>query len=165
MTTTELNLDNIKIGDEIVTIIPKNGKLEYGSVRIVTEWDDRFKRWRLAMPHNLQKNCDAFPANGHGKYFMSKNPDADFYYSANPMHIKAARAAHKKAKVKAEKEAAEQARRFALTLPIGELLGSEYYDSEECYTFDTTNEITEMLMVRLTDDQITTLKGWLGVKN
>ena len=163
MKIPELNLTDLKVGDEIVTIRPKGKRFTYGGVRILTEFDERLKRWRYAVPTKMEKNVGAIPPNGFGKNFMSKNPNPDFFYSANPIHIKAAKRQAERIRIQREKDEAEQARRMALALPIGDLLKTEYYDSEECYRLDTTTDIAEELVKRLTDEQIMTLRGWLGV--
>jgi hypothetical protein len=159
----KLNLENLKIGDEITTITPYKNGFKYGWVYVTTEWCDRHKRWRYSYQNNSKKCAGWFPLTGHGYYFMSKRNTPDFYYSANPKHIEKAKAFDKKSRINAEKAATEQNRKMELAIPIGDLLKTEYYDSEECYHLDTTIDITEELVKRLTDDQIITLKGWLGV--
>lgn len=158
--TEDLNLENLKVGDEIVTIRPSKEGLKYGAVKVLTVWEDGHKKWRYAHPSNLSKNVGWFPLTGHGYDFMSKRKTPDFYYSANPEHIKNSKAYYEQARINTE----EKCRRMDLALPIGDLLHTEYYyDSEECYNLDTTFEITETLIDKLTDEQIVTLKGWLGV--
>jgi len=105
---TNLKLENLKVGSEVVTIeLLKNGNFKYGGVRIVTEFDEKFNVWRYAHPKNLEKNIGAFPPHGGQRYFMSKNKDWDYYFSANPTHIKAAIGQHKRARILAEKTAAK----------------------------------------------------------
>lgn len=159
--TLELNLENLKIGDKITTVSP-DGKV-YASVGVITKWDDRIKRWRYARPNNLKKTVGTLPPLGHGMYFMSKSKTPDFYYSANPEHVKKAERNIKTRRKRQEQKQAEQDRRMALARPIGDLFKTEYYDSEECYHLDSTDEVTETLIKRLTDEQIETLKGWLNV--
>lgn len=162
---TDLNLDNLKVGTEIVTIRVQGEKNVYGGVKIVTGFDEKIKYWRYANINNLENNVGAFPPNGYGRDFMSKrNTIPDFYYSANPRHIEEAKRQHEEARIKREKVEAEKARRMALAVPIGNLLKTEYYDSEENYHLDSTNDIAEILVSRLTDEQISILKGWLNIE-
>jgi len=160
-----LNLQNIKPGDEIVTIRLKDDVLTYSAIYVVTEWDERFKRWRYNHSNPSSKYHGAFPPTGEGYDFMSKRKTPDFYYSANPKHIKAAKKSHEKARKERIKAEKEKDRRMKLAMPIGELLEVDYYDSEECYNTGPNSiiEISETLISRLTDEQIITLKGWLGV--
>ena len=160
----ELNLENLKIGDEITTITPLGKNFRYGWVYVITEWSDAHKGWRFKLAaRSTSKNIGVLPLTGHGYYFMSKRNTPDYYYSANPKHIKRAKAKAKQAKIDNDKAAAEQKRRMELALPIGDYLKTEYYDSEECYHLDTTSDIAEALVSKLSDDQIITLKGWLGL--
>lgn len=157
------NLTNLKIGDEITTITTTKKGLKYGIVYTITEWDEKYKCWIFKtlngnFIHRLNKE-------GHGYYFMSKNQTPDFYYTANPLHIKKAKVANKRAVAKNNKILLEKTRRMLLVHPVGGLLKTEYYDREENYRLDTTNDINEMLINYLTDEQIITLKGWLKIKN
>lgn len=162
MTIQELNLDNLKVGDEVTTLGFKGEPKKYGSIRIVTGWDEKVKRWKLAKPENPEKNVDSFPVDGKGYFFMQKrDTEPGFYYSANPEHIKAAKAYHERKKIEREKREQEQKRRMNLALPIGDLLKGEWEDHNGYW--DNSNEIAETLTNRLTDEQIITLKGWLGV--
>jgi hypothetical protein len=161
--TEDLNLENLKIGDEITTIRPLKKGFKYGWVYVITEWDDKHKKWRYAVQSKPEKNHGWFPLTGYGYNFMSKRETPDFYYSANPKHIKKAKVFAEKVRINTEKAALEQKRRMELSLPIGDLLKTEYYDSEEGYHLDTTVDIAEVLVANLTDEQIITLKGWLGL--
>jgi hypothetical protein len=161
---TDLNLDNLKVGTEIVTIRVTSGKRVYGGVRIITGLCERNQIWRYAKEDNLKKNIGVLPSNGLGWDFMSKRKEPDFYYSANPRHIEEAKKQHEEAKIKREEVETEKARRMALAFPIGNLLKTEYYDSEENYHLDSTNDIAEILVARLTDEQILTLKDWLSIE-
>lgn len=154
----ELNLENLKIGDEIVIITPKGNKLEYGWIHTVRGVDPVSKRWRFGVG-----SAGTIPPDGKGYNAMHSREIPHFYYSANPIHIQKAKEFHEKARIKREKEETEKARRMSLALPIGDLLKTEYYDSEECYQLDSTVDIAEILVSKLTDEQIMTLKGWLGV--
>lgn len=160
-----LCLENLKPGDEITTITRKGCRLEYGPIRVITERDDRFKRWRYSRPGAPHKNIGVVPDNGEGFMFMQRrdSPPA-FYYSANPEHIRKAKIRAKRIRAKTEKTAAEKARRMALAHPIGELLKTEYYDREENYRLDSANDIAETIIGLLSDTQISTLKEWLNLK-
>jgi hypothetical protein len=93
----DLNLENLKVGDEVVSIMfRKSGSLKYGPVRIVMEKDEKFQRWKYANPLTPTKLIATFPFHGGCKNFMSKNDKPDFYFSANPTHIKRAKSAMKK---------------------------------------------------------------------
>lgn len=108
----DLQLDNLKIGDEVVSITPKGNSYEYGGIRYVTEFVESRNGWRYsAFKNGERKNCGFFPIHGGCKMFMSNNPNPDYYFSANPKHIKAARRQHeKKAKILAQKDAKEKAK-------------------------------------------------------
>ena len=93
----DLNLENLKVGDEVVSVIPlKNGSLKYGPIRIVIEKDEKFQRWKYANPLTPTILIATFPFHGGCKNFMSKNDKPDFFFSANPTHIKRAKSAKKK---------------------------------------------------------------------
>ena len=103
MTTEELHLDNIQTGMEITTIAPSHGKIKYGRIRVVGDYSEQHKRWRLCPPDG-----GLLPNDGAGYMFMRKrDTPPSFYYSANPKHIKAAKAAREKARKKVEKEERE----------------------------------------------------------
>lgn len=106
----DLHLENLKVGDKVVSIFPKKSGIEYGGIRIVKEWCERFEVWRYASPSNLDKNLGAFPAHGGCKSFMSKF--VDYYFSANPKHILAAEKQHKKKKILREKKEAQEKANF-----------------------------------------------------
>lgn len=162
MNFDQLHLSNLKPGDEITTITLKGKRKVYGAIRVITEYDERWKALRYAKPSDLTKNVGRVPADGKGYYFMqNRDTPPAYYYTANPLHLKAARAQHAKMFAALAKKEAEQARRMALALPIGDLLKTEYYDREECYRLDSTRDIAEELVKRLTDEQIITLRNWL----
>jgi hypothetical protein len=108
-----LNLDNLKVGDLVVSIRPtrKQGA-EYGGIRVVTEWDEKWNRWRYANPTNPSKNVGAFPPDGGCKDFMSKNLNPDYYFSANPEHLKAAENQHHQAALLRQKKEEQEKARF-----------------------------------------------------
>jgi hypothetical protein len=94
-----LNLDNLKIGDEVVAVfVNSRGDIrKYGGICIVTRFEEKSQRWRYAYKSNPSKEIGLIPICGGGKYFMSKSEKPDFYYSANPKHLKAAKRSSEKA--------------------------------------------------------------------
>lgn len=100
------------------------------------------------------------PADGKGYFFMSKKINPDFYYSANPEHLRKAKAAHKKAKQKREKLKIERDAVLALAAPITHAIYGDKNDSED-YAPDV---FTEGLAYKLTTEQLKTLRGWLNIK-
>jgi len=167
MNFDQLHLSNLKPGDEITTITLKGKRKVYGQIRVITEYSEPHKAWRYgkpATPATPGKCLGIVPADGRGFHFMQKrDTPPGFWYSANPEHIKAARAQYEKELAALAKKAAEKARRMALALPIGDLLKTEYYDREEHYRLDSTQDIAEELVKRLTDEQIKILRTWLKI--
>lgn len=98
-----LHLENLKVGDEVVSIRYNGKKCKYGPIFIVKEFDERFNRWRYSSRKDPDKYIATFPPHGGCKDFMSKNPNPDYYFSANPKHIKAAEKQHMKARIEREK--------------------------------------------------------------
>lgn len=84
-TAMKLNLDSIKPGDEITFVRIKAGKWNASGIRVVSGYDEKIKRWRYTNPSG--KTHGAFPADGGCRDFMS-----DYYVSANPAHIRKAKA-------------------------------------------------------------------------
>jgi len=124
----DLQLENLKVGDKVVSILPKkNGLLKYGAVSLVREWDERCKVWRCDSDHG--KNIAAFPPHGGCKSFMSK--EIDLYYSANPKHIKAAIKQHDRAHfARQQKEAKDKAKLKEFQVKLDDLLkkyGADIY--------------------------------------
>lgn len=148
-----LNLENLKIGDEITTVKNNNGKLEYAGIFIIKEWSEKHKGFILK--NRLQKTLGVLPSDGKGYYFMSKRIAPDYYYSANPIHIKAA-------KKRIEKSLKAENLKQKLLNAKKELYSSlleSYRDNEECYSFEYLS--TDSLE-RLTIPQLKKLKGWLS---
>lgn len=103
MTTEELHLDNIQTGTEIVTIKPKNGEIQWGAIKVVGDYSELHKKWRLRFPGE-NKDSGLLPNDGKGYYAMHSRDVPHFYYSANPEHIRAAKESHEKARIKRERE-------------------------------------------------------------
>lgn len=98
-----LCLENLKVGDEVVSIHKKNGKIIYGEIRFILNFSENHNRYRYARIVG-GSTCGSFPLDGGCRNFMSKNPNPDFYMSANPKHIAAAKKQHERARVKAQRE-------------------------------------------------------------
>ena len=157
-----LNLSDLKVGDEITTIHVKGGRIEYGPIRTIKAWDERFKRWRLTAV-DPAKIGTFLPPDGCGFYFMQKKETPPgFYYSANPEHLKKAKASARKAELKRRRDAEEKMRRINLAAPIGEILKTTY--SDDGLWQDTSDYVTETLIGYLTDEQILTLRSWMGIR-
>ena len=148
-----LNLKNVKIGDEITVITPENSGFKYNGIQIVSEWSETHKAYRLKSSRN-GKDSGILPSDGKGYYFMSKRKNPNFYYSANPEHISAAKKAIQKEKTKREEREKLLATKNKSLSPILE----SYQDSEENYTFEFLS--VESLQ-KLSLGQIETLKKWL----
>lgn len=90
----DLQLDSINQGAK-VCIIRKDGS--FGSIYIIGEYSDTHGKYRLIRPTS-GKHCGLLPTDGVGYAFMSASKSPDFYYSANPEHIKQAEEAIYKAR-------------------------------------------------------------------
>ena len=105
----DLNLDNLKAGDEITSVkVEKDGSLSYGAVRIILELSGCGDRWRYTNRINLNKVAGSFPLNGVGYYAMSKRITPHFFYSANPKHIEESKKNRARVIAAAELRKAEQ---------------------------------------------------------
>jgi hypothetical protein len=113
MTTEELHLDNIQTGMEITTITLRHGKIEYGAIKVVGDYSEQHKKWRLRFP-NESRGVGLLPNDGAGYMFMQKrDTPPSFYYSANLKHIKAAKKAQERIRKRVEKEERETKGRLA----------------------------------------------------
>lgn len=92
----DLQQDNIKQGEK-VCVIRADGS--FGSIYIIGEYSDAHGKYRLISPTS-GKHCGLLPTDGAGYMFMSDRKSPDFYYSANPEHIKQAEEAIDKAQQK-----------------------------------------------------------------
>lgn len=148
-----LNLENVKIGDEITTIRQENGKTVFQGLWIVGEWNENHKAFRLYAKQN-NKVTSILPPDGKGYYAMHPKTIPHFFYSANPAHIKAIK--KKLARISAQNDKKNKllAEKRELFSPLLE----DYHDSEECYTFEYLS--TESLE-KLTIAQIKKLKSWI----
>ncbi len=148
-----LNLENLKAGDEIVAIFvnpshTREGK-KYGKVCTILGKDPIREEW---LTHGLAK----ISLDGKGFFAMSRRIKPDFYWSANPVHIKAAKKQEEKASKIREKKEKLLAEKRELLSPLLE----SYRDNEECFSFEYLS--TESLE-KLSISQIKTLKKWLTV--
>ncbi len=158
MNPPDLNLDEIKVGDEVVTLT-LDGCLSINStVYLVHSIESDRVRVRRPDKTNsthswLTKNKGGCPWAMHDQNVMR------FWYSANPAHIAIAKA--HAVREKAAKEEAERAHQVLLDLarPIGQELG-DGWDSEEGYQRETA---AQTLASNLTPEQMATLKGWLKI--
>jgi hypothetical protein len=108
----DLNLENLKIGDKVVSIKKTKTGWLYGPIRVVTGWHEKTKMWRYSRPDKLDKFAGAFPTHGGCYDFGSKNKNPDFYFSANPVHLKSAERQHKREQAAREKKRAKEKARF-----------------------------------------------------
>jgi hypothetical protein len=108
----DLNLENLKIGDKVVSLRETKTGWLYGPIRVVTGWREGTKTWRYARPEKLEKHVGAFPAHGGCYDFGSKSKTPDFYFSANPVHLEAAERRHKRKKAAYEKKREKEKARF-----------------------------------------------------
>ncbi len=110
----ELHLDTLKVGSEVTIVRPAKDGGEPSIcyvVYVVTEWDERLQQWHYKQKNNNRAH-GAFPADGGCRDFMSKNKEPDFYMSANPEHIKAARDRAKRVAEAAARKKAEDMAKF-----------------------------------------------------
>jgi hypothetical protein len=112
MTTEELHLDNIQTGTEIVTITPNGKGFKYGMIKVVGDYSENHKKWRLRFP-NETRGSGLLPNDGKGYYAMHSREVPHFYYSANPKHIQAAKKEHERARIKREREEQETKEKLA----------------------------------------------------
>lgn len=101
----DLHLENIKPGDEITYVRVKNGKEVCSGRAYVGEWLESMQRWRLV--NHEGKPCGTFPPGGGCRDFMSKNPNPDYWVSANQLHIAKRNLASKRAAKRQAKRDAE----------------------------------------------------------
>lgn len=135
----KLDLENLKIGDEVVSVRQRrDGKLEYGGVRIVTARDERVRIWRYANPAKPEKNIGAFPYDGGCRDFMSKSTAPDFHFSANSVHIRAARKAAARAAAEAAKDLQRRTARHTEFMAKLQALLDEY--GAEIYAVQTNGD-------------------------
>ena len=160
LTLADLNLESVKVGDEIVTISrAENGGLSVTPHVFLVQ---AHEGWRVVARNEKGKTHGAWlTKNGGGcPWAMHAQNVMRYYYSANPEHVAQARrnARAKKAAEEARKAAFEA--QMALARPLGDELG-DGWDSDEGYRRETA---AQTLAEKLTPEQMRTLAGWLGVK-
>lgn len=164
LTLADLHLENVKTGDEIVTLSreEKTGALSVGSRVFRVCRASSNEDWRVfARNDEGQSRGSWLVKNGGGcPYAMHPQNIMRFYYSANPEHV--AQARRNAREIKAAEEARKAAFEAQMTLarPLGDELG-DGWDREECYRRETA---AQTLAEKLTPEQMRTLAGWLGVK-
>jgi len=146
-----LNLENLKDGDEVVVIFlnPKRTRdgLKYsGPKKAVLDEKGNLR--------TMTKTGDIIPKDGKGYFFMSERISPDYYFSANPAHIKAAKRQNKRAANIREKKESLLAEKRKIICNFCE----SYRDNEECYSFEYVPPET---LERLTVEQLETLASWL----
>jgi hypothetical protein len=148
-----LNLENLKKGDEVTTLRVENGKTEFRGILIVGEWSEQHGRFLLMSPRTGKVAC-TLPVDGVGYDFMSRRENPDFFYSANPAHIRKAKTKIARAqKIREKKENLLAAKRKIICN-----FCESYRDNEECYSFEYVPPET---LERLTVEQLETLASWL----
>ena len=150
-----LNLENLKAGDEVTVIFVnpshnRDGRKYSGPKKVV--WDEKSQCLRT-----ISMTGDKIPLDGKGYFFMSKRVNPDYYFSANPEHLKAAKRANSRIKAKEKKKNDLLSEKRSALSP----LLSSYDGDEENYSFEYLS--TDSLE-RLTIKQIETLKNWLAAK-
>lgn len=149
----DLNLENLKVGDEVTAIFvnprsTRDGRKYSGPKKII--WDEKAQAFRT-----VSKVGELIPKDGKGYFFMSKRITPDYYFSANPKHLAAARKARDKSLAKEKKKNDLLAKKRAALSPLLE----EYTDSEEGYSFEYLGAES---LEKLSISQIETLKKWLA---
>lgn len=94
-----LNLENVKPGDEIAILNPKGKGFLYALAK-VGEYSEPHKAFRLCSFNG--KPREILPNDGKGYYAMHPKTVPHYYYSANPLHIKNAKIQIENARIKRE---------------------------------------------------------------
>jgi hypothetical protein len=101
----DLQLDNLKPGDQVVAVAFKNGQfVPSGAVCTLLEF--RSGRWYYSFPSKPTQVAGTFPPDGGCHHFMSKRATPDYYFSANPEHIAANLVRREKARIEREQREA-----------------------------------------------------------
>ncbi len=146
----------VKVGDRVATLRLECGRWVVGGLRPVTAVDSEQVRMKR---ESFLKAVGPF-----GYYFLSRRVRPDFYYSANPLHIEEGERKALEARNERERVALEAAAKHAALGGLGELLGDgERYTETYGEPYGCT-DAADVLVARLTVEQIETLKSWLGVK-
>ena len=147
-----LFLENLKAGDEVVVVFvnpshTRDGLKYSGPKKLVLDE----KRGVL---RTGSFTGEIVPKDGKGYFFMSKRINPDYYFSANPKHLAAARKANQKRQAAQNKKDQILAEKRELINPLLET----YRDREECYSFEY---IPPETLERLTVKQLKTFVSWL----
>lgn len=160
LTLADLHLENVKVGDEIVSISrADNGGLSVGSSVFHVHAREG---WRVILRNEKDKTHGAWQTkNGggcpwamHGQHIMR------YYYSANPEHVAQARRNARAIKAAEEARKAAFEAQMILARPLGYELGDGWDVQESCHRSTAAQTLAE----KLTPEQMRTLAGWLGVR-
>lgn len=146
-----LNLENLKAGDEVVVIFvnpshTRDGQKYADPEKVVSDEKGNLR--------TVTQTGDIIPKDGKGYFFMSKRVKPDYYFSANPVHIKAAKKQNEKAAKIRENKEKLLAEKRKLISPLLET----YWDQEECFDLEYLPPET---LERLTVKQLKTFVSWL----
>lgn len=157
-------IESVEIGSKVALLAPnKQGDgIEIATtVYSVTEITERLVRVRATggdrgCGHWLRKNGGGFPYAMHSERIMRG------YFSANPEHIAAARRRAKEEAEEAKRQREERARLLEFAKPLGEALGDVWaeWDDNQGYC----DGVAQILIDKLTPEQMKMLAGWMGVK-
>lgn len=123
----EFKMDDLQIEDApkgtllVALILNKEQDriVQYRSFCLKGPYLQARERYQLLSTSKSERVVSWMDKHGGGWYFMSKNPKPDFWHSANPKHIEAAKREHEKARREREKEEEEnleKARQFRTKL-------------------------------------------------
>jgi hypothetical protein len=147
----DLNLENLKAGDEVAVIFvnprgTRDGIKYSGPKKVVLDEKGQFR--------TISQIGEIVPKDGKSYFFMSKRITPDYYFSANPKHLAAARKERDKRLAREQKKNDLLAKKRAALSPLLE----EYTDREEGYSFEY---LSAESLEKLSISQIETLKKWL----
>jgi hypothetical protein len=150
-----LNLENLKAGDNvaIVFVDPSRNRdnAKYcGPKKVVSDEKGNLRTISLA--------GEIVPKDGKGYYFMSKRLKPDYFFSANPVHIRAALKERNKRIAAQKKKEQISAEKSAIFSPLLEIYRDNEENNEFCY-------LEPSLLQRLTIKQLKTLATWINGKN
>ena len=151
------DIANVKVGD-FVAIITREGEIKphIFVVAGVTDWRVLVRRPGETKTAGawLVKNGGGCPLAMHDQSVMR------YYYTANPEHIARARERIIEVRAAEEKRKADHAAKMKLYRPVGLELGDGWNEEDDCRYEPAAQTLAE----RLTEEQLRTLAGWLGVE-
>ena len=86
----DLILENIKTGDRVVAVSNTPLGIKYNKPVYIMDFYEKSKRWTYTRDNGSSRVSGAFPLDGGCKFFMSKSKTPDYWFSANPFHLKEA---------------------------------------------------------------------------